>query len=82
MIAKLYAVYPLWPVLQASTPEPRFRLVCEPGEQSYRRPDSAAIALDHSKLDEKGVHRGPCCQMPITLPPGSRKVATQRSPSG
>jgi hypothetical protein len=26
--------------------------------------------------------RGPCCQRPITLPAGSRTVATHKSPSG
>jgi len=42
--------------------------------------------LEHGKAGSgmalAADQRGPACQMPMTLPAGSRMVATQRSPSG
>src|SRR5688572_2123487 len=33
-------------------------------------------------VESRSAYRTPCCHMPISLPAGSRSVATQRSPSG
>jgi hypothetical protein len=42
-------------------------------------PNDLPMSCGECRLE---AQRGPCCQTPMTLPAGSRNVATHRSPSG
>src|SRR5688572_16096679 len=61
-------------------PAPQLECRCAPG-----RPFLDAWQRERHfpyPVQSCSAYRGPCCHMPISLPAGSRSVATQRSPSG